>query len=108
MPNPYCALTHDIYHSARLAPTPVDGPNPGVGLYRLLSVPFEAGDLDGLLDSLRDAGCERGDDLPDSTRKNGLYFPSGAGRRAATLATSTVKDFALLCPDTEQRSSCGG
>jgi hypothetical protein len=41
-PNPYHALTHDIYHIARPAPAPVDGPDLGVGLYRLLSVPFAA------------------------------------------------------------------
>jgi hypothetical protein len=39
-PDPCRALTHDIYHSAR--PAPVDGPDLGVGLYRLLSVPFAA------------------------------------------------------------------
>jgi len=43
-PYPCRALTRDLYHSARPAPVlaPVDGPNLGVGLYRLLSFPFAA------------------------------------------------------------------
>jgi hypothetical protein len=41
-PDPCRALTHDIYHSARPAPAPLDGPDLDVGLYRLLSVPFAA------------------------------------------------------------------
>jgi len=39
-PDPCRALTHGIYHCAR--PAPVDGPDLGVDLYRLLSVPFAA------------------------------------------------------------------